>query len=78
MESVSFLNFVINAVIIVVLLLFSRENLARVRNILDILNNGSYHNCPFYRGAKPIEGGRRWYDNQVEKGGENLCQSSKE
>lgn len=47
-NTVPFLNFVLNSIIVIVFLLFSKTSLEKIRNILDILNNGGYKNCPFY------------------------------
>ena len=69
-----FFNFALNAVIILVLLLFSRESLRKLKNIVTILSNGAYSDCPFYKDQ--LENGRRWYDKSLaennDKGGENL------
>lgn len=70
-EMVQLFSFILNAIIVVVLLLFSRENLTRVRNILKIIDNGAYHDCPLYKLAQK-EGGRRWYDAHHKEGGEDL------
>lgn len=73
MEYINYFNFVLSAVIVVVLMLFSRENLKRVHNILDILQHGSYKNCPYYDARKV--NGRRWYDKELDtnlKGGDSL------
>ena len=78
-ELTPFLNFVLNAFVVVLLLLFSKESLRRIRKILNILDNGGYRDCPHY--ADQRQQGRRWYDenhlhdvslNLNEKGGDNL------
>lgn len=66
MERIELLSFAINAVILIVLIGLSRESLGRIRNIIDILSNGAYKNCPFF--TSQMKGGRRMYDPE---GGEN-------
>ena len=67
-------NLALNALIVIVLLLFSRQSLQRLRNIVNILSNGAYHDCPFYK--ESMQDGRRWYDKNLSennnKGGESL------
>ena len=62
----------LNALILILLIAFNREALRRIKNIIDILSNGAYSNCPFYRDA--MDGGRREYDKifgkSQKKGGE--------
>ena len=58
-----FFNFALNALIVIVLLLFSRESLRKLRNIVNILSNGAYSDCPFYKDQ--VENGRRWYDKSL-------------
>lgn len=76
MESIEFLNFVANAVLIVVLLLFSRQSLKKIRKIIDVLTNGELiDHLPY---ADQRKTGRRWYDsspygdNKNKKGGDSL------
>lgn len=78
LNTVEFLNFVVNAVIIISLLLLNRESLKRVRKVLDILTNGGYRDCPFFVDQRPV-GRRRYDENRLqeqleskEKGGEFL------
>lgn len=79
LSTVSFFSFVLNAVIVIAVIALNRESLTRIRNIIDILTNGGYANCPFYRESM-LKGGRRWYDKHIhasdteskQKGGENL------
>lgn len=81
MDVVAVLNFVLNALITIALVAFANRDLKGLRNILDILNNGGFRNCPFYVDQK--ERGRRWYDlnnleerlkqlESKEKGGESV------
>ena len=78
MDSVLFLNVVLNSLVVIVLLAFSRRSLERIRRILDLLNNGGFRDCPYY--ADQRDEGRRWYDsNKIKeweeihkKGGEDL------
>lgn len=66
-----FINIVISAVTIIVLLAFSRESLRRIKNILTILTNGAYSDCPFYKDN--VTRGRRSYDKSLKsnnKGGD--------
>lgn len=64
--------FVLTLVVLVLFLLLSERTLKRIKNLLDILDNGSYHSCPFFSKCAQ-SGGRRWYDNLEEKeGGETL------
>lgn len=61
----------LNALILILVVAFNKEALRRVKNIIDILSNGAYSNCPFYQDA--IAGGRRKLDKIVtsnSKGGE--------
>jgi len=39
----------INALILILLVAFNTEALRRVKNIIDILSNGAFTSCPFYR-----------------------------
>lgn len=79
LRAISFLSFVLNAIIVIVLVALSKESLTRIRNIIDILTNGGYANCPFYRESM-LKGGRRWYDKDIhaskteskQKGGETV------
>lgn len=64
-----FIQFVLVALITIIVIFANKEALSRIQNILDILNNGAYKNCPFYK-DRQIDG-RRWYDKNT-KGGENL------
>lgn len=64
MEFIEYFSFVLNAVIIITLMLFSRTNLSRVRRILDILSNGGYHDCPFYKKGYLKEKGGDFYGNE--------------
>jgi len=45
---ISYGSFVLNAIIFVVVLLLNKEALLRLRNVLDILTNGAYRNCPYF------------------------------
>ena len=73
MNTTIFFNFALNSLIIIVLLLFSRESLRKLKNIVNILSNGAYSDCPFYKDQ--VENGRRWYDKSLaennNEGGEN-------
>jgi len=74
-SSTVFSSLVINSAVIIVLLLFSKESLRRLKNVLDILNNGAYTSCPFF--TEKMKNGRRWYDEvdnaeNTGKGGEDL------
>jgi len=57
-----FFSFVLEAAIVIILLVSSKETQRKVKNIMDILNNGAYTSCPFYDKICR-EGGSRWYDN---------------
>jgi hypothetical protein len=57
---VALLNFCLNAFVLIVLLLFSKQTLRKIKNVLSILDNGGYRECPHY--ADQRERGRRWYD----------------
>lgn len=46
---IPFLNFCLNALITIVLLAFSRRSLERIRKLMDLLSNGGFRDCPFYR-----------------------------
>lgn len=65
MQEIDVLQLAINSIILIVLIGVNREALHRIRNIIDILSNGAYKNCPFFRSE--MKGGRRLYDP---KGGE--------
>lgn len=58
---ISLFSLVLNAVIFILLLASSKAELGRIRNIIDILTNGGYNNCPFYRDFTK-KGGKRCYD----------------
>ena len=60
MEHIEVLSFVLNAILVVVVGLMSRESIPRIRKILDILDNGGYKNCPHFIDQQ--KEGRRWYD----------------
>ena len=62
----------LNALILILLIAFNTEALRRVKNIIDILSNGAYSNCPFYR--ETMKNGRRKLDKIFEnphEGGED-------
>jgi hypothetical protein len=74
-DSIEFLNVVLNSIVVIVLLAFSRTNIQRVRRMLDILDNGGWRHCPLYKESVDSPH-RRWYDctsgnpKNTQKGGE--------
>jgi len=49
---IPFLNVVLNALIIIVVLLFSKTSLAKIRLMLHLLHNGDCFKCPYFLDAK--------------------------
>lgn len=75
LADVSFINLAINAIILIVLIGLSEKALKRIRNIIDVLSNGSYHNCPFFEACEKQPGDNKEltirFKSDVE-GGEKL------
>jgi hypothetical protein len=49
LTNVSVLTFALNALIFIVVLFANKEALSRLRKLLKILDNGSFHDCPYYK-----------------------------
>lgn len=76
MEQVEFLNFAVNAIILILVVFLSKKRLRYLRNILDILSNGGYKSCPFYgvqrkKRGSPLDLSLNLGEEEIqEKGGE--------
>jgi hypothetical protein len=51
-QLIPFLNFVLNSLIIIVVLLFSKTSLAKIRLMLHLLHNGDCFKCPYFLDAR--------------------------
>lgn len=49
----------------IVFLLLNRRSIRRIKNLLTILDNGSYQSCPFFLKCAQ-SGGKRWYDDLID------------
>ena len=60
-QVIGYFNFVISAVIFVFVLFANKTEIGRLRKLLEILDNGGWRNCPYYK-QSAVRGGRRRYD----------------
>ena len=70
-QVIGLFTFVINAIILIVVLLLNKEELLRIRKLIDILTNGGYRDCPLYK-EKTLQGLRKSLQENDKKGGETL------
>ena len=64
-SSTALISMALNAIILIFLLSFSKESLRKIRHVLDILEHGSFKNCPYC--IEKRKNGRRWYDNSSDE-----------
>lgn len=74
-RTTTFLNFCLNGIILILIMLLSRRSLERIRRIMNLLEHGGYKECPHYfeRSLKgTTEDCSDRVENINEKGGETL------
>jgi hypothetical protein len=70
LKILGYFNFVISAVMFIVVLFANKVEIHRIRKILDILDNGGWRSCPYYHQAA-MKGGRRKYDEACPPASQN-------
>ena len=48
LRNTAFLNFAINAIILIFVVFANKEALARLRRLINLFDNGGFRDCPYY------------------------------